>query len=87
MPEKKYLLTESEVKNPLRFPFAHTREWLKAHEHREPTCRDDGFEVFHCTRCGVFILDGAVMKYCVSVPVRYCPNCGARVIDEEENDG
>ena len=45
----------------------------------ERTCRDDGIGVFRCTRCGAFAKRGAVMDCTGQIPLRYCPNCGARV--------
>ena len=45
----------------------------------ERTCRDDGAGVFRCTRCGAFVKRDAVMDCTGQIPLRYCPNCGARV--------
>ena len=47
---------------------------------RERTCRDDGAGVFRCDACGAFAARGAVMDCCAAIPIRYCPNCGAKVV-------
>lgn len=48
-------------------------------EPEERTCRDDGTGAFRCTRCGAFAKRDAVMDCTGQIPLRYCPNCGARV--------
>lgn len=48
----------------------------------ERTCRDDGTDVFRCDECGAFVKRGAVMDCCAPIPIRYCPNCGAKVVEE-----
>lgn len=48
-------------------------------EPEERTCRDDGTGAFRCTRCGAFARRDAVMDCTGQIPLRYCPNCGARV--------
>lgn len=50
-------------------------------EPEERTCRDDGTGAFRCTRCGAFARRDAVMDCTGQIPLRYCPNCGARVVD------
>lgn len=52
---------------------------LTPEAYRERTCRDDGVGVFRCTACGAFTERGAVMDCCGAIPIRYCPNCGAKV--------
>ena len=49
-------------------------------EPEERTCRDDGVGVFRCTRCGAFVKRGAVMDCTGTIPLRFCPNCGAKVV-------
>lgn len=51
-------------------------------EPEERTCRDDGTGAFRCTRCGAFARRDAVMDCTSQIPLRYCPNCGARVVSE-----
>lgn len=48
-------------------------------EPEERTCHDDGTGAFRCTRCGAFARRDAVMDCTGQIPLRYCPNCGARV--------
>lgn len=50
-------------------------------EPEERTCRDDGAGVFRCTRCGAFVRRGSVMDCCGPIPIRFCPNCGAEVVE------
>ena len=57
------------------------RVMLEAHEYRERTCRDGGAGVFLCTACGAFAERVAVMDCCGVLPIRYCPNCGAKVVE------
>lgn len=48
----------------------------------ERTCRNElwsGF--FKCSECGLTVSDS---EYFPLATVRYCPNCGARVLSEEE---
>lgn len=52
-------------------------------EPEERTCRDDGAGVFRCTRCGAFVKRGAVMDCTGAIPLRFCPNYGARVEEGE----
>jgi hypothetical protein len=51
-------------------------------EPEERTCRDDGVDAFRCTRCGAFAKREAVTDLCSPIPIRYCPNCGAKVVKE-----
>ena len=46
----------------------------------ERTCHDDGTTVFRCDACGAFAQRSAVMDCCATIPIRYCPNCGAKVV-------
>lgn len=49
-----------------------------------PTCQLDGnpaVEYVICNRCGAFIKRDAVSDCCKVIPVRYCPNCGAEVVE------
>lgn len=87
MTEKKYLLTESDLREisdeynaDYEMPLMKCTEWLEAHEYHEPTCRDKGIGVFMCSRCGAFARRDAVMDCCGPIPIRHCPNCGARVV-------
>ena len=47
----------------------------------ERTCHDDGTIVFRCDECGAFVKRGAVMDCCTTIPIRHCPNCGAKVVE------
>lgn len=35
-----------------------------------------------CSRCGAFVRRDAVTSCTEVIPVRHCPNCGARVVSE-----
>lgn len=47
----------------------------------ERTCHDDGIGVFRCDACGAFAKLDAVTDCCTTIPIRYCPNCGAKVVE------
>ena len=47
----------------------------------ERTCHDDGIGVFRCDTCGAFANRDAVTDCCTTIPIRYCPNCGAKVVE------
>lgn len=53
---------------------------LESHEYEERTCHDDGTIVFRCDECGAFVQRSAVMDCCDTIPIRFCPNCGAEVV-------
>lgn len=36
-----------------------------------------------CKRCGAFVSVDTVWDCCGVIPVRFCPNCGARVKEDE----
>lgn len=40
-----------------------------------------------CSRCGAFVRKDAVTNCTEAIPVRFCPNCDAMVVEKEENDG
>lgn len=51
----------------------------------DPTCEmknipESGYRV--CSRCGAFVRRDAVTSCTEAIPVRYCPNCGARVVSD-----
>lgn len=48
----------------------------------ERTCRDEGTSAFRCGRCGAFALRDAITDLCGPIPIRYCPNCGAKAVGE-----
>ena len=52
----------------------------------ERTCQDvEGGNFFRCSKCGCELMrfaDGWKPMYMGEV--RYCPNCGARVVEEEK---
>lgn len=48
----------------------------------ERTCRDDGVDAFRCTRCGAFAKREAVTDLCGPIPIRFCPNCGAKAVTD-----
>ena len=48
----------------------------------ERTCHDDGIGEFRCDECGAFVKRGAVMDCCTTIPIRHCPNCGAKVVEQ-----
>lgn len=50
---------------------------------KERVCHDDGRWVFRCDACGAFVKRSAVMDCVGDVPIRYCPNCGAKVVTDE----
>lgn len=50
-----------------------------------PKCErieNDQHRYWRCSRCGAFIRWDAVTNLTGVVPTRYCPNCGAEVVDE-----
>lgn len=50
-----------------------------------PTCKlieNNQHRYLPCSRCGAFIRWDAVTNLTGVVPIRYCPNCGADVVDE-----
>lgn len=47
----------------------------------ERTCRDDGNFVFRCSACGAFIKRGSVTDCYGTIPIRFCPNCSAKVVE------
>ena len=53
-------------------------------QEEEVTCHDvrQGGGWFICSRCGALLADGAVTNATSAIRPRYCPNCGARVVDE-----
>lgn len=49
----------------------------------ERTCYDDGnIDAFRCDKCGAFAVRSLVTDCTKSIPIRYCPNCGAKVIQD-----
>lgn len=95
MSEKKYLVTEREIRDIVDCAASSgtchesiddlpSEEWLEAHQYHKPTCHDDGERVFRCTRCGAFVLPDSVMCTYMPIPIKYCPNCGAKVIDYDD---
>lgn len=57
-----------------------------------PTCRDvgDGYQ-FRCSKCGCEVdtndMEGESTMWlegCIAFAPRFCPNCGAKVTEEEE---
>lgn len=59
-----------------------------AHEGRTCINESASGKYFKCSECGAELMQitpGWVAL--VSGRVNYCPNCGARVVDEEDNDG
>lgn len=40
-----------------------------------------------CSSCGAFVRKDAVTNCTEAIPVRFCPNCDAMVVEKEENDG
>lgn len=53
----------------------------------DPTCQMKGIpESSHraCSRCGAFVRRDAATNCTEAIPVRFCPNCGARVVDDHE---
>lgn len=51
-----------------------------------PTCHDarERGSYFLCSRCGAFTADGAVTDATSSIQPSYCPNRGAKVVDDDE---
>ncbi|RNL20832.1 hypothetical protein DMP07_04440 [Slackia faecicanis] len=47
----------------------------------ERACCDEGTSAFRCGRCGAFALRDAITDLCGPIPIRYCPNCGAKVVE------
>lgn len=64
----------------------HGFEWSKDNRRAERTCQDvEGGNFFRCPKCGCELMrfaDGWKPLYMGEV--RYCPNCGARVVEEEK---
>ena len=50
----------------------------------ERTCRDVYPDTgwFQCSECGVFVGEYGVTNATSPIPITFCPNCGARVVDE-----
>lgn len=50
-----------------------------------PTCKKEEHDEYYwrCTRCGGFICWDAVTDCCGVIPTRYCPNCGAEVVNDD----
>ena len=48
-----------------------------------PTCErvECDQHYWRCSRCGVFVYWDAVANLTGVVPTRYCPNCGAEVVE------
>lgn len=40
-----------------------------------------------CSRCGAFVREDAVTNCTEAIPVRFCPNCDAMVIEKEKDNG
>ena len=57
-----------------------TEDWNRR---AELTCRDtsqdDGW--FMCSKCGAFTSKRGVTDAVSHIPIRYCPNCGAKVVE------
>lgn len=52
-----------------------------------PTCKlieNDQHRYLPCSRCGAFIRWDAVTNLTGVVPTRYCPNCGAEVVSDDD---
>lgn len=50
-----------------------------------PTCEmrgHPGAPYGVCTRCGAFVRRDAVTNCTSVIPVKYCPNCGAEVVND-----
>lgn len=55
-----------------------------------PTCQMKSVQTSSyrvCSRCGAFIRNDAVTNCTEVIPVRFCPNCDAMVVEKEEDDG
>lgn len=50
-----------------------------------PTCErvECDQHYWRCSRCGVFVYWDAVANLTGVVPTRYCPNCGAEVVNDD----
>ena len=48
-----------------------------------PTCKKEEYDenYWRCSRCGAFVYWDAVKDDRGVIPTRYCPNCGAEVIE------
>lgn len=57
-------------------------------ESQERTCHDlrRGSSFFLCSECGAFLEDGAVTNASHFIPPRYCPNCGARIVEASDDE-
>lgn len=54
-----------------------------------PTCQMKSVQASSyraCSRCGAFVRKDAVTDCIEVIPVRFCPNCGAEVVEEGEDD-
>ena len=50
-----------------------------------PTCEQEpcGCGVWRCSHCGAFVRRGSVMDCCGAIQERFCPNCGAKIVEGE----
>jgi hypothetical protein len=53
----------------------------------DPTCQmksipEPGYRV--CSRCGAFVRNDAATNCTEAIPVRFCPNCGASVVSDDD---
>lgn len=58
-------------------------------ESDRPTCQMKSVQTSShrtCSRCGAFVRNDAVTDCTAVIPVRFCPNCGAMVVEKEEDE-
>lgn len=74
--------------------YMHPGDYEELHERLadlidRPTCQMKSVQASSyraCSRCGAFVRKDAVTDCTEAIPVRFCPNCGAEVVEEGEDD-
>lgn len=67
-------------------------DWTKVHERLadlidRPTCQMKSNPISRyrvCSRCGAFVSEDAVTDCVKTIHARFCPNCGAGVVSDDD---